>query len=245
MYLTFKLARSLPAGARYALRRAMRGGPGGTGMARRRRLFKGEAAVKAFDTIVTTNLSTRAYRRLRSELIADYEAPEILFDYACAAGAKTIIELGTASCYSTQGLIRAASLNGGKVFSFDPCMYTGYISPAYRSYWQFAQLTGEEGYAQWDKSKQVDLLYIDTNPHSYDQTRMWLNEHWIKSLRPDGLILFDDGAEWEQQELGFGVLEAVNQFVEQNQERVEFFLIEDNVSPFHGIAVVKLKALTP
>lgn len=244
MYLTSNLARSLPAFVRYTLRRAIRGKPGGAGITRPRRLFKGDSAVAAFDAIVAKNLNIRAYRRLRDELIADYEAPEILFDYACASGSRTVVELGTAACYSTQGLLRAASLNEGKVFSFDPCMYTGYVPPKYRSYWVFTQSTGEEGYSQWDKSRQVDLLYVDTNPHSYEQTKMWLEKYWIKSVKPDGLILFDDGAEWAQQELRFGVLEAVKQFVEQNWERVEFFLIEDNSSPFHGIAVVKLVSAT-
>jgi predicted O-methyltransferase YrrM len=211
-------------------------------MVRPRRLFKGDSALAAFDAIVAKNLTIRAYCRLRDELIADYEAPELLFDYASASGSKTIVELGTAACYSIQGLLRAASLNGGKVFSFDPCMYTGYVPTKYRSYWKFTQSTGEEGFSQWDKSSQVDLLYIDTNPHSYEQTKMWLEKHWVKLVKPGGLILFDDGAEWEQQQLGFGVLEAVKQFVEQNQERVEFFLLEDNAPPFHGVAVVKLVA---
>lgn len=240
MDFVHRSARFLPKRTHYALRRVLRGGPGGAGITRPRRVFKGNASVAAFDSIIAENLRCLEYRRLRKGLIPTPLSTELLFDYACALGATIIVELGTDSCFSTDALVRAASLMSGKVFSFDPCMYVGYVHPKYRPYWKFNQITGEDGYAVWDKSVQIDLLYIDTDPHSYDQTIMWLSDYWIKSVRGGGLILLDDSAEWEQSVHGFGVLEAVRQFVEQNQERVEFFLIEDNAPPSHGVAVVKL-----
>lgn len=209
---------------------------------RPREIVQGGAALAALDARVQNNLRRRPARLVRRELISSWESPEVLFDYALATGARTIVELGTRECHSTQALVRAASLTGGRVFSYDPERYTGRIEERYLSRWEFHQQTGEDGYREWDKSKRIDLLFIDTDPHSYEQTAMWLSQHWIDSLAPGALILLDDAAAWVDPQIGFGVNRAAHEFVVANTQRIEFAVLEAARPPANGLFAIRMKA---
>ncbi|MEQ1502804.1 MAG: class I SAM-dependent methyltransferase [Myxococcota bacterium] len=205
-----------------------------------REVFHGADAL--LDDAMRARLADAAVRQARSEIVSTWESPEILFDYAVAIGATTMVELGTRGCNSTQALVRAASQTGGHVYSFDPMAPSGTIDPRYHRHWTFHQCTGEEGYASWDRTRPVDLLFVDTDPHSYEQTAMWLRDHWIRSVRGGGLVLFDDAAAWIE---FFGVNRACREFVEQNRHRLRFAVLEACRPPAGGLFVIQLAEPIP
>jgi predicted O-methyltransferase YrrM len=210
---------------------------------RTRTIVKDSPARLRLDQKVAENLQSAAVRKVRKEIVSALESPEILFDYALAIEAKTIVELGTWMCTSTNALVRAASLTGGRVYSYDPNMFLGRVPPRYHPHWEFHQYTGEEGYRHWDKSKKVDLLLVDTDPHSHEQTLMWLREHWVKSLAPNALVLLDDaGQSFHGHPGASDVLTALREFFAQEGDRVDFLVLEDDAPPANGVAALALAA---
>ncbi|QRO01906.1 class I SAM-dependent methyltransferase [Archangium violaceum] len=210
---------------------------------RRRTIWKGSQGLEALDARVARNLEDPRIKAVRDEIVTSLESPEILFDYCVAVGAKTIVELGTRMCNSTNALVRAASLTGGRVYSYDPAMFRGRVDVKYHPFWEFHQYTGEDGYRVWDKNKKVDVLFVDTDPHTFEQTQMWLSEYWFQVLAPGALILLDDaGAAFQ----GFPHTGEVNRgcrdFLERHPDQVDFLVIEDDAPPANGVAALKLKA---
>lgn len=80
---------------------------------------------------------------------------------------------------------------------------------------------------------QLDWIYIDAL-HSYDEVLSDLRRYKDK-VKPDGLILGHDYANhWRAQEMQFGVVEAVNDFVEQ--EGFEFVTLSHELFPTYVLA---------
>jgi hypothetical protein len=196
--------------------------------------------------------------------VADYiqKVRDVLYVVARWINTPVIVELGTRDGYSTSAF--AAALNkcgSGCLYSFDPVwdekrFHLDLMEPCE---WFYHELTGEQGYEQFGKAIQsIDLLYIDTDPHEYQQTKMWLHDYWIHNVRPGGYIMLDDCSPYFQQGVdrskvpGFvgdfqlinagewGVLQAILEFVEEQNDKIEFaFSVFNHSSP--GTAIIKLK----
>jgi predicted O-methyltransferase YrrM len=100
---------------------------------------------------------------------------------------ELIVELGTRWGTSTRTLIHAAGQWGGKVVTVDPADARPYLAglPC-----EFMQKTAEELFRVWNRP--VKMLFIDTDPHSYEQTRRWLDT-WVQTWLADGgVAVFHD-----------------------------------------------------
>lgn len=88
-----------------------------------------------------------------------------------------VVELGTRD--GTSARILAASCPGARLVCIDPeeC-----APPAGA---EFIKAQGEHVFWTWDKGL-IDLLFIDTDPHSYEQTLMWLETYVARLLRREG-----------------------------------------------------------
>lgn len=80
---------------------------------------------------------------------------------------------------------------------------------------------------------QFDWIYID-GLHSHDGVRSDL-QHYKDKVKPDGLILGHDYANhWRALEMNFGVVEAVNEFVED--EGYQFVALTHDMFPTYVLA---------
>ena len=66
---------------------------------------------------------------------------------------------------------------------------------------------------------------------------MWLEAHWIRSVRPGGLVLLDDAGAWNE---FFGVNRACREFVERHRDRLRFAVLEACSPPAGGLFVMQL-----
>ena len=99
-----------------------------------------------------------------------------------------MVELGTRQGTSTRTLALAAQKVGATFVTIDPVDCRPYLEGVNCI---FLQATGEETYAQGLVAP-CDLLFLDTDPHTRDQTMMWL-ETWVKDLLlPGGVAAFHD-----------------------------------------------------
>lgn len=106
------------------------------------------------------------------------------------------MELGTRSGNSTSAFLAACELRGrGFVWSFDleppdvPWELTG-------PHWSFRQLDALGPRAQAAAPDLIDVLFIDLDPHSFEQTRAAL-DLWAPRVRPGGVVLCHD-TEWPE-----------------------------------------------
>ncbi len=97
----------------------------------------------------------------------------LLWAVASLVRPRTTLELGTRWGEGTRVLAHAAARWGGRVVTVDPCDAQPHLNGVNC---EFVQARGEDYFRQWDAP--VDLLFIDTDPHTYDQTRHWL-ETWV------------------------------------------------------------------
>lgn len=188
-----------------------------------------------------------------------------LFNIVKIYSPKVMVELGVREGNSSDAFTRALMLNHldtgnqGKLTSFDPegdghdILAQDMFIPQSAEYWDFYTMMGEAGYEEFgNKITDIDLLYIDTDPHSYEQMKMWLNHYWIKNVRSGGLVVFDDCAPQHQEGVNFtpaevwnvgaqfGVLKAVLEFVDNNQDRIDFAMSMCNVRS-NGVGIIRLK----
>jgi len=139
-----------------------------------------------------------AYEESRPEFRALYD---LTYDHA----PKIAVELGIQSGSSGRAIAAAMyDANGG---SCDGCEICGYDRRQHLRWtddwmdkdleeiggmYQIFDLWGEEGFSQWAKGRVVDFIFVDTDPHSYEQTMNWLNT-WIRQLLVvNGLAVFHD-----------------------------------------------------
>jgi len=64
-----------------------------------------------------------------------------------------------------------------------------------------------------------DLLHIDTGPHTYEQTCMWLNSEYVDRVRKNGCILLHDIINPDTHE---GVKKAINNFLKNNNSKYDY-----------------------
>lgn len=111
----------------------------------------------------------------------------LLWAVASLVRPELIVELGTRYGMSTRTLVHAAQHGCGRVISVDPVDARPYLADVPC---EFIQKTGEELFRTW--TTPVKFLFIDTDPHSYEQTRHWLNT-WVQTWLGDGgVAVFHD-----------------------------------------------------
>lgn len=181
---------------------------------------------------------------------------KVLFDITTVIKPKLVVELGVREGYSTDAFIRALYSSNGRLVSFDPQdkVQRSNLISGYETVWTYHGLTGEEGFERYSSELgEIDMLYIDTDPHSYEQMRMWLSRYWIRNLRPGGYVVFDDCAPQHQNEVNdseiphgvwnvgarYGVLRAVLEYIQGNPDRIDFAVSYGNVLS-NGIGVMKI-----
>ena len=114
-----------------------------------------------------------------------------LNDQAAQRPGCRIIELGTRTGQSTVAFLQAAGANGGHVWSIDldhpkvPAEWYELGS------WSFLRADALGGTALAWAPRSCDLLFIDLDPHSYEQTKQALNL-WLPRVLPGGLALLHD-----------------------------------------------------
>jgi predicted O-methyltransferase YrrM len=148
----------------------------------------------------------RAYPRIyerRAEYLDAFPAPVEATQHGCRSDAaqdlpllwavaslvrpEAIVEFGTRRGSSTRTLVHAAGQWGGRVVTVDPVDARPFLAgvPC-----EIVPKTSEELYESW--SAPVDFLFLDTDPHSYAQTRQWLDT-WVKTwLKDGGVAVFHD-----------------------------------------------------
>jgi predicted O-methyltransferase YrrM len=111
----------------------------------------------------------------------------LLWAVASLVQPSLAVELGTRGGVSTRTLVEAARQWGGRIVTVDP--EDARPSLAGMSC-EFRHASGEELFRTW--SEPVGLLLIDTDPHTYRQTRRWLDT-WVKTWLADGgVAVFHD-----------------------------------------------------
>ncbi|HEV3262475.1 MAG TPA: class I SAM-dependent methyltransferase [Gemmataceae bacterium] len=148
----------------------------------------------------------REYRRVydrREDYLAAFPAPAeavahgtdsdaaqdlpLLWAVAALVRPELVVELGTRWGKTTRTLVHAVRPWDGTVVTADPVNAQAHVAdlPC-----QFVHMDGEELFRVW--STPVPLLFIDTDPHSYRQTRRWLDT-WVTTWLADGgVAVFHD-----------------------------------------------------
>jgi predicted O-methyltransferase YrrM len=106
---------------------------------------------------------------------------------------KLIIELGTRQGTTARTFAYVATEMGSLFYTIDPdpgCK--PFLAPFLdQNHCVFLNLTGEVAYEHQVLPK-PDLLFVDTDPHTYEQTKMWL-ETWVKDYLADrAVVVFHD-----------------------------------------------------
>jgi predicted O-methyltransferase YrrM len=112
--------------------------------------------------------------------------------YALVKGVRPrlIVELGTRQGTTARTLAAAAREVGALFYTIDP---DPGCKPFLESFLDdprhcmFINMTGELAYEQKVTPK-PDLLFLDTDPHTKDQTRGWL-ETWVEQYLADGAVV--------------------------------------------------------
>jgi predicted O-methyltransferase YrrM len=117
----------------------------------------------------------------------------LLYALGCAVRPAVIVELGTRQGTSTRTLAFLAKQLGAYFYTVDP-------DPGCRDFIKdilhpehciFLNMTGEHAFSA-SVTPSPDLLFIDTDPHTYGQTKMWL-ETWVRVALPHkGVAAFHD-----------------------------------------------------
>lgn len=178
---------------------------------------------------------------------------KILYKIAKYIKPKLVVELGVREARSSDTFTRVVSTTGGKVYSFDPTPIGHTFMGPYTDYWEFHPCTGEHGYVQMGETiKNIDMLFIDTDPHSKVQMDMWLSQYWIKNVKSGGFIVADDAAPQNDELVSgqnyehiwrpvrnYGVFSSLLEYVDRESASIEYaFTVYNNHA--NGFAVVKL-----
>jgi Glycosyltransferase like family 2 len=117
--------------------------------------------------------------------------------WVIALQARTVVELGVRLGSSTRALLAGVRESGGKVWGVDLANIHGIDDPDFH----FLHADAADVADRWD---QIDLLHIDTDPHTEEQTRRWF-ELYAKKCRAISLH--------DAHHPAFGVGAAVRAFV--------------------------------
>ncbi len=111
----------------------------------------------------------------------------LLWAVASLVRPEVIVELGTGRGVSTRTLCHAAGQWGGRVVTADEIDSRPFLPDLSC---EFVHKSGRQLYRDW--TIPVKFLLIDTDPHSYRQTREWLDT-WVKAWLDDGgVAVFHD-----------------------------------------------------
>jgi hypothetical protein len=189
-----------------------------------------------------------------TDIFFKYRKP--LYDIASYTGAKIICECGIREGRSSDAFTRVVSKSNGKVFSYDPVLLPEtFVKGEFRKYWYYYEMTGEEGYKRnGDLQNNLDLLYIDVDPHSKFQTDIFLSDnYWVNSVRRGGYVVLDDCNPQHDENVSgleysgvwrvvrdYGVLSSILEFLDKNEDRIGYcFTVFNNQA--NGFAVIKFK----
>jgi hypothetical protein len=111
----------------------------------------------------------------------------LLWSVATLVQPELTVELGTRWGTSVRTLAHAASGWGGTVVTADPLNRLAHVADVPC---QFVNMPGEELFQVW--SAPMQMLFIDTDPHSYRQTRRWLDTWVSRWLVDGGVAVFHD-----------------------------------------------------
>ena len=128
------------------------------------------------------------------------DAGKFLYQLARAAGARRIVEIGTASGYSTLWLALAAQSNQGKVTSLDNTGDFRAVAESRLAAFGLAHLVRLETVeaAAWLSALEagpVDFLFLDADRSSYPA--LW--PQICRVLRPGGLLVMDNALSHPQE----------------------------------------------
>lgn len=116
----------------------------------------------------------------------------LLYALAHAVKPAVMVELGTRQGTSTRTLAYAARELGASFYTIDPdhgCR--GFIRDIiHPQHCQFLNMTGEYAFESTATPK-PDLLFVDTDPHTFDQTMHWMKT-WVATLPPRAVAAFHD-----------------------------------------------------
>lgn len=113
-----------------------------------------------------------------------------LFSIALASGTKHIIELGVREGGTTLPLLMAANMNNGTLHSVDINKTTYTPTADLKSNWKFHQQDAIQFLEEWDRSKEVGLVYVD-DWHSYSHVKKEL-EQLDSIVSPSSIIILHD-----------------------------------------------------
>ena len=174
----------------------------------------------------------------------------LYYDFTVLTGAKTIVELGTREGVSADAFVRGLKTNGaGHLYTFDPegelDISQQHFTPDFYEWCSFYQMKGEDGFELSELGDiKPDILYIDTDPHIYEQTKIWLSEYWIRRLKPGSYLLLDDVAPRHQKEVKvggtYGILKAHLEWFDQYTDQLEWSIIVCAMKQ-NGCAISKFK----
>jgi glycosyltransferase involved in cell wall biosynthesis len=126
------------------------------------------------------------------------------FNWVRALSAKVVVELGVRAGSSTRALLAGVAETGGQVWGIDLQNIHGIDDPRLH----FIQADAASVADRWPA---IDLLHIDTDPHTEEQTRRWFD---LYAHRCRAIALHDT------HHPAFGVGTAVREFVETGEWNV-------------------------
>lgn len=131
------------------------------------------------------------YERRLGEWSDMRDSLPVLRDTALKYAGPRIIELGVRSGNSTSAFLAAAEMCGGHVWSVD---ITGPQVPANwarSGLWTFVKGDDLDPDVIAQLPSEVEVLFLDVDPHSYDQTLAELRQY-VPLVRPGGTVLAHD-----------------------------------------------------
>jgi GT2 family glycosyltransferase len=122
--------------------------------------------------------------------------------WVVALDAQVVVELGVRAGASARALLEGVRRTGGRVWGVDPVEGHGIDDPAFT-------FVAADAAACADLWPAIDLLHVDTDPHTEAQTRLWLDLYADRCR----VMAFHDA-----HHPGFGVGRAVKAFMESQPE---------------------------
>jgi len=126
---------------------------------------------------------------------------------------KTIVELGTGKAESSYIILEAMEKRA-VLYSYD---INSKLRHGNGKNWIYYNENAIIGFEKWNKG-QVDMLFVDTDPHSFEQTYLWCLT-WFGLLSEDGISLWHDT---ELIRAGVDVKGALKLFAQKHKAKLEF-----------------------
>lgn len=158
---------------------------------------------------------------------------ELLWSLVNCLQPQTIVELGTRQAISTR--IFADAAPGSAIYAVDPDPSCKKFIEGVACEW--FQMTGEEFFGSREFGFKMDFCFVDTDPHTFEQTTMWLGRI-DQFLKPGGAAAFHDIV---QNRPEIQVKEAVRAWVKDRPEYcwVEYEVPERNYKwPQGGVGIL-------